>query len=196
MVRVTDKEFGPLDNAKVKIRVVGPLAMNDEEDASEDETGDDPAAEESSTENGEASKESLKKDGVLLDAEPSNEHPGIYSTVFVPKESGAYRLVAEVVDGEGEPLAPAEAGWVHAPIVDEFQSIGVNRGLLKKLAEATEGEVVQAEELNDFVSDLSSKPMPVMTAWTMPLWDSPIVFLIVLACLLGEWGLRRSKGLP
>ena len=104
--------------------------------------------------------------------------------------------MAEVVDGEGEPLAPAEAGWVHAPIVDEFQSIGVNRGLLKKLAEATEGEVVQAEELNDFVSDLSSKPMPVMTAWTMPLWDSPIVFLIVLACLLGEWGLRRSKGLP
>lgn len=196
VVRVTDKEFGPLDNAKVKIRVVGPLAMNDEEDASEDETGDEPAAEESSTENGEASKESLKKDGVLLDAEPSNEHPGIYSTVFVPKESGAYRLVAEVVDGEGEPLAPAEAGWVHAPIVDEFQSIGVNRGLLEKLAEATEGEVIQAEELNDFVSDLSSKPMPVMTAWTMPLWDSPIVFLIVLACLLGEWGLRRSKGLP
>jgi len=194
VVRVTDKEFGPLDNAKVKIRVVGPLAMNDEEDASKDET-EEAVAEENSTENGEATEESSKKD-VLLDAEPSNEHPGIYSTVFVPKESGAYQLVAEVVDGEGEPLAPAEAGWVHAPIVDEFQSIGVNRGLLEKLAEATEGEVVQAEELDDFVSDLSSKPMPVMTAWTMPLWDSPIVFLIVLACLLGEWGLRRSKGLP
>jgi uncharacterized membrane protein len=196
VVRVTDREFGRLDNAKVKIRVVGPLTMNSEKDSSEDETTEESSPEENATENGEPTEDVPKKRGVLLDAEPSNEHPGIYSTVFVPKKSGAYHLVAEVVDGDGESLAPAEAGWVHSPIVDEFQSIGVNPGLLEKLAEATNGEVVQAEELNDFVSNLSSKPMPVMTAWTMPLWDSPIVFLVVLACLLGEWGLRRSKGLP
>lgn len=196
VVRVTDREFGRLDNAKVKIRVVGPLTMNSEKDSSEDETTEESSPEENATENGEPTEDVPKKRGVLLDAEPSNEHPGIYSTVFVPKKSGAYHLVAEVVDGDGESLAPAEAGWVHSPIVDEFQSIGVNPVLLEKLAEATNGEVVQAEELNDFVSNLSSKPMPVMTAWTMPLWDSPIVFLVVLACLLGEWGLRRSKGLP
>jgi uncharacterized membrane protein len=190
VVRVTDEEFGPLDNAKVKIRVVGPLAMNDEEGSDETESAEEVASDDSETE------KDPKKEGVLLDAEPSNEHPGIYSTVFVPKESGAYRLVAEVIDAEGEELAPAEAGWVHAPVVDEFQSVGVNRGLLEKLARETKGEIVQAKDLDDFVSDLSSKPMPVMTAWTMPLWDSPFVFLIVLACLLGEWGLRRSKGLP
>ncbi|MDA0590471.1 MAG: glutamine amidotransferase [Planctomycetota bacterium] len=192
VVRVTDEEYGPLDNAKVKIRVVGPLAMKDEDNSETDET--DPAEEVASDDS--ASEKDPKKEGVLLDAEPSNEHPGMYSTVFVPKESGAYRFVAEVVDGDGEALAPAEAGWIHAPVVGEFQSIGVNRSLLEKLAKETGGEIVQAKDLDDFVSDLSSKPMPVMTAWTMPLWDSPFVFLVVMACLLGEWGLRRSKGLP
>jgi len=80
--------------------------------------------------------------------------------------------------------------------VEEFQSIGVNRPLLEMIARETQGEVVAATDLDEFVTRLSSRPMPVMTAWTMPLWDQPIVFLIVLGCLLGEWGLRRSKGLP
>jgi uncharacterized membrane protein len=196
VVKVTDEEFGPLDNAKVRIRVVGPIALKD--GAASEEPDAEPAKEAAEENAPEESpiEEKPKKDGVILDAEPSNEHPGVYSTVFVPKEAGAYRLVAEVVDGSGETLSEAEAGWVHAPVVDEFQSIGVNRALLEKLAKETNGEIVRAEDLDEFVSDLSSKPMPIMKAWTMPLWDQPIVFLIVLACLLGEWGLRRSKGLP
>jgi hypothetical protein len=27
-----------------------------------------------------------------------------------------------------------------------------------------------------------------------PLWHTPWLFLLALACFLGEWGLRRQKG--
>jgi len=80
--------------------------------------------------------------------------------------------------------------------VEEFQRPGINDALLTKLAEQTGGEMVDAEDLDDFVSKLQSKPMPVVEAWTMPLWDQPLVFLIVLCSLIGEWGLRRANGLP
>ncbi|MFP6763388.1 MAG: glutamine amidotransferase, partial [Planctomycetaceae bacterium] len=180
VVRVSDEEFAPLDNARVRIRVAGPVAQS-EAVAGETVTRGVTQAE---------------PEEVILDAEASVDRPGVYSTVFVPRMAGAYRLVAEVVDGNGEALNPAQAGWVHAPLVDEFQSIGMNLPLLEKVADETRGEIVEAEELDEFVNGLSSQPMPVMTAWTMPLWDLPIVFLIVLGCLLGEWGLRRSKGLP
>ena len=183
VVRVTDQEFGPLDNARVRVRVTGPIDLDDQSEAAE---GEDATQ----------GTDRAELEEVILDMESSVDQPGIYSTVFVPAEAGAYRLVSEVVDGNGEKLSPAQAGWVHAPLVEEFQSTGVDQSLLKMLAEKTRGEVVPARELDEFVSRLSSRPMPVMTAWTMPLWDQPIVFLIVLGCLLGEWGLRRSKGLP
>ncbi|MFT4556603.1 MAG: hypothetical protein ACI92S_001948, partial [Planctomycetaceae bacterium] len=103
---------------------------------------------------------------------------------------------AEATTGDGEKLTADIAGWIYEPAVQEFQRPGVNRELLSQLAEQTGGEIVQADNLDDFVSQLQSKPMPVMVASPEPLWDHPLVFLVVLSCLVGEWGLRRSKGLP
>jgi hypothetical protein len=135
-------------------------------------------------------------DDIVLNAEASLDEPGVYSAVFVPKEAGAWTVDAEAMTGEGQKLIADKAGWIYEPQVEEFQRPGTNLELLTKLAEQTGGEIVDADDLDDFVARLQSKPMPVVEAWTMPLWDQPLVFLVVLCCLVGEWGLRRSKGLP
>ena len=190
-VRVVDEEFLPLDNAQVQIRVSGPATLSKKADNVDDASESGQTVEDLEDSKGEASS-----DEVVLTAEASLEEPGVYSAVFVPKEAGAWTVEAEATTGDGKKLTADKAGWIYEPAVEEFQRLGVNDELLSKLAEQTKGEIVQADELDDFVSKLQSKPMPVVEAWTMPLWDQPLVFLIVLCCLVGEWGLRRSKGLP
>ena len=170
-VQVSDTEFNPLENARVAIRVEGPVRVG----------GDEKEKEESAQ--------------VVLTAEPSTEKPGLYSTVFIPREPGAWKLTATAVTMDGEELSPSVAGWVYEPLADEFRSTTTNRELLTALAEESGGRLIEAEDLDEFASELKSEPMPVMETWTMPLWDHPLVFLIVISCLAGEWGLRRTRGL-
>ena len=187
-VRVVDEEFQPLDNAQVQIRVSGPVTLAKHEVEKSDDSSAEPSTD--------SALQETVTDDVVLNAEASLDEPGVYTAVFVPKEAGAWAVEAEATTGDGEKLTADIAGWIYEPAVQEFQRPGVNRELLSKLAEQTGGEIVQADKLDDFVSQLQSKPMPVVEACTMPLCDQPLVFLIVLCCLVGEWGLRRWKGLP
>lgn len=199
-VRVTDDEFQPLENSQVLIKVNGPITSESFVRAAAADSADNEAEAGDGSEATGTQPDVALADGdeteIVLDAESSLDEPGVYSAVFVPKESGAWTFSAEAVTGDGDKLPAAESGWVYQPAVEEFQSAGINESLLVALAEQSGGEIIEADELDDFVAELQSRPQPVMEAWTMPLWDQPLVFLIVLCCLMGEWGLRRSKGLP
>ena len=201
-VRVTDKEFSPLDNARVEIVVRDAESPpreqveDSEESDIEEEVGIEVARAESSDGDEGVEKEPEAAPVLTLTAEASLEEAGVYSAVFVPQEPGTWTLTASALTSDSETLEADEAGVLFDPEVDEFREPGLNRDLLEQLAERTGGEVVEAERLDDFVSELQNRPAPVMTTWTMPLWDQPYVFLVVLGCLLGEWGLRRTKGLP
>lgn len=184
-VRVVDDEFQPLDNARVRVRVTGPVKLSEKNS----ESVGSPAS-------GSGNEESDAADGIVLNAETSLNEPGVYSAVFVPKEAGAWTIDADAVSSDGKKLSADRAGWVYEPEVQEFQQTGINDELLMGLAELTDGAVVPAADLDRFVTNLQSKPMPIVEAWTMPLWNQPLVFLIILSCLIGEWGLRRSRGLP
>ena len=64
------------------------------------------------------------------------------------------------------------------------------------LAERTGGEVVASHELDQFVADLPNRRAEITEPYINPLWHQPWIFLLAIACLVGEWGLRRWKGLP
>ena len=78
---------------------------------------------------------------------------------------------------------------------DEFARLEPDREYLKSIASKTGGEVVDGESLPAFVASLSSRSAPITEPWTSPLWHQPLYFLVAIACLLGEWGLRRVNGL-
>ena len=52
------------------------------------------------------------------------------------------------------------------------------------------------DALEEFVTSLPDRKIPITEPWIYPLWQTPILFLMAVACLVGEWGLRRWKGLP
>jgi hypothetical protein len=133
---------------------------------------------------------------LLLDAEPSRREAGLYEANFVPHGSGAFRATAKVVDGAGTDLGEVETGWTANPAADEFRRLTPDRDALKQLAMKTGGETVELSELDSFAAGLAARPAPETVQTLFPLWHTPAIFALAIACLAGEWGLRRWKGLP
>jgi hypothetical protein len=132
---------------------------------------------------------------LTLDAEPDGREAGTYSATYVPRQAGAYRLVATATAPDGSAVGTREAGWASQPAADEFARLEPDRDYLKALAAKTGGEVVDGEFLDSFVTRLASKDAPITEPWTAPLWHHPLYFLVALACLAAEWGVRRVNGL-
>ena len=134
-------------------------------------------------------------DPITLHAETSAEEPGLYTASYVPRESGGYRVDASVAGESGAALGTAAAGWTTDLAAAEFRTLTPNRALMENLARQTGGEVLTAERLDAFTRELPAKRAPVTENWTQPLWHTPTMLLFALGCFVGEWGIRRWKGL-
>ncbi|HEV3342299.1 MAG TPA: glutamine amidotransferase [Pirellulales bacterium] len=133
---------------------------------------------------------------IELTAESSEHAAGQYETSFASRTAGAYRATVVARAEDASEVGQREAGWTVEPAADELRQLKPNRELLARLAQATGGEVIAADGLDHFVGSLPNRKIPVTEAWTYPLWHQWPVFLFAIACLVGEWGLRRWNGLP
>jgi hypothetical protein len=134
-------------------------------------------------------------DTLTLDAEPDGREAGSYAATYVPRNPGAYKVVATATAPDGSAVGEKEAAWVAQPAADEFARLEPDRELLRTIASKTGGEVVDSARLGSFVASLSTRSAPITEPWISPLWHQPFYFLIAVACLTAEWGLRRVNGL-
>ena len=132
---------------------------------------------------------------LMLTAEASAGEPGLYETTYIPRENGGYRVEAAVRNDAGTLAGTASAGWTSDLAAAEFRDLKPNRALMEQLARQTGGEVLAPEDLAAFARRLPTERAPVTETWTHPLWHTPWMMLFAFACLVGEWGLRRWKGL-
>jgi hypothetical protein len=133
---------------------------------------------------------------IELAAESSERTPGQYEAAFAPRESGMYRAVVAAKAADGSEVGRRETGWSVEPQTEELKTLTVNRTVLGEIAAATGGELVSADDLDDFVSSLPNRKIPIVETWTYPLWHQWPVFFAAIGCLIGEWALRRWKGMP
>jgi hypothetical protein len=133
-------------------------------------------------------------------AAPVPTESGVFEATYVPRRSGGYRAKTAVRDAAGSLLGEAHTGWAVDLEAREFQSVRANRPLLERLARQTGGRMVEPGELDTFARALPRRDAPITETWVQPLWDLPGIlpaaFLFALACLVGEWALRRWKGMP
>lgn len=133
---------------------------------------------------------------IELNAESSDKSAGQYAALFAPRLPGAYRAKITVAAPDGSEVGQREIGWTAEPQTEEFRTLAVNRPLLDQIAQQSGGEVIDVSKLDQFVSNLPNRKIPIVETWTYPLWHQSSVFLVAMTCLIGEWGLRRWKGLP
>jgi hypothetical protein len=133
---------------------------------------------------------------IELSADPVSEASGEYQTAYVPRLPGGYRASIQVTAADGSHVGSCDTGWTAEPAAEEFSQLRPNRRWLNELAAQTGGQVIEPAQLNRLVADLPNRKVPIAEPTVDPLWHRPTMFLIALACLLGEWTLRRRNGLP
>lgn len=133
---------------------------------------------------------------IVQPAEPSLKEAGLYESTFASRMPGSYRAAVEVTDGDGKPLGKSETGWVSDPSAQEFERVVPDIELMERLAKQTGGQVIPIANLESFVRSLPTREAPLSETYTTPLWHQPWVLAVIVACLCGEWALRRWKGLP
>lgn len=132
---------------------------------------------------------------VELSATPSDTEAGVFEVTFVPGGTGPTVVSARAVDSSDKEVGTAEDGWAPNAAADEFKRLEPNRALLESIANATGGEVLKANDLEQFAARLPSMEAPETRTWSRSLWHTPPVFLLVLGCFAGEWILRRRSGM-
>ncbi len=133
---------------------------------------------------------------MTLVAEPGDTEAGLYQARFVPAQSGAYRAHVTVTAADGSEVGTRETGWTADPTQTEYASLQPRRELMQQLASQTGGELLAPADLASFVADLPNRRNVITQPWTFPFWHQWWVFALTVFCLIGEWGLRRWKGLP
>ena len=131
-----------------------------------------------------------------LTAEPDDRRAGAYVATFLPPVSGAYRARVAATAADGGEVGARDVGWVAEPDAEEFLRLSPNVALLQRIADQSGGQLVRSDRLEPFVDSLSRRKIPIVEDWVYPLWHQWTVFAFAVACLVGEWGLRRWRGLP
>jgi len=129
-----------------------------------------------------------------IGGDPSLEEAGVFTATHFAGEAGGYKLQGVARDGEGAEIGTVETGWALNPAAEEFETLGPRREILDRIAEATGGEVLTLDEVGRLPGLLADLDAPVLETRQRPLWHAPWFFALALACFLGEWGLRRWKG--
>jgi hypothetical protein len=135
-------------------------------------------------------------DAFKVTATADFDSPGQYAASHWAIERGGYFVTARVTAEDGSEIGSAQAGWTTDPAAAEFRELAINREFLQRIADATGGELIEADALDDFVTSLPSRKVPVTQTWVYPIWHRPWVMFVAILCLCGEWGLRRWKGMP
>ncbi len=133
---------------------------------------------------------------IELKGEPAASEPGLYVANFVSSEPGAYRAIVQADADDGSDIEQRESGWVSEPETEEFRSLEPNRAFLEQLAQRSGGEVIELDRLDGFVTSLEHREVPITETRSLPWWHRWTIFGLAISLLVGEWGIRRWKGLP
>ena len=119
---------------------------------------------------------------------------GEYRGTFSATEDGRH----EVYVGARRAGSEFGSGVTHFEVGDvaaEFYGAEMQTDVLEQVAQETGGHFYTPETVATLPEDVSFTESGTSVFEERDLWDMPIVFLVLIACLGAEWTFRRYKGL-
>ena len=121
---------------------------------------------------------------------------GVYQCRYVPADEGNYGVSVRV---QGWDLPPAETAFeVSEPFV-EFSSAGLKEETLRGMARTTGGRYWRPDEAGALADAVARQARSVTETTVKPvdreIWDTPLLFALLVAAMAAEWFVRRRTGL-
>ncbi len=139
------------------------------------------------------------------------EGDGEYEGRFVPPAAGLYRVAVDAIasGAGGGPVGEASAttglagdsirgvGWFRAG-AEQREAFGAGRrtDLLRRIADETGGRFYTADEAQGLAEDIRYTESGDTLVERRPLWDMPILLVLLAILLTAEWSYRRYRELP
>ncbi len=128
-----------------------------------------------------------------VDLSPVPEAPGSFQADWTAQRPGPYLAQVTATQGSDD-LGQDVVSFERVDGVAENFHTSQNRDLLEKLASDTGGRYWKQAEVNRLPNEIAYSEAGIAVHDTKELWNMPIVFLLLLSLLGGEWLLRRKWG--
>ncbi len=128
--------------------------------------------------------------------QPDLADPGRYSGGVDLSDEGIHQIVVEAVRADGTKLGESSTNILVRPSREEFRGAGLKRSALQRLAMATGGSYFEPDDAGELADRIRSRRTSRSILEAMPLWDMPLLYLMLLLLFIGEWTFRRSRGMP
>ena len=122
---------------------------------------------------------------------PDPQTPGLYFGTLPAGEQGEYTVGPQA--HEAEISSSVEFSVANDSLEDRDTS--AKPELAQKIANASGGQVVAPVELPGFIDALPSQPMQRVVSREIELWDTPLLYLLLVLFAGLEWYLRRRESL-
>jgi hypothetical protein len=120
---------------------------------------------------------------------------GRFTARVGPLPAGDYELRLSEAGTAGAAGAVSLPLHVTAGYETELADVSGDRSLLSRLAESTGGELVPLEQVGRLAGRLHDRAAHRSSYVEERLWDSPYLFVLVVACFAAEWAARKRLGL-
>jgi uncharacterized membrane protein len=129
-----------------------------------------------------------------LPLEWSVDRDGEYQARLTPSEEGLYEIRVEA--RRGDSVMSSEPTYVQAGELNtEFIGAGMRGSVLRRIADETGGRYYTPATVSALPKDIVYSQSGTTVVERKDLWDMPVVFLLLLGLVAGEWGYRRARGL-
>jgi uncharacterized membrane protein len=122
------------------------------------------------------------------------EEDGEYGAVFTPEESGRHEIRVTATRDSQE-LGSAVMHVRVSAGDNEYFDAAMRAPLLQRIAEDTGGAFFTQDNAASLPEAISYSGRGVTVVEERELWDMPVLLLLLLGLMGGEWAYRRSKGL-
>ncbi len=121
----------------------------------------------------------------------SADRPGVYGATVPAEEAGPWGVRVALPEGKaGSGALTRERWWMRDALGGERFATRLDSGFLEAIADATGGSFRHIDNIDGLESALVLANAAERHERTLPLWNMPALFLLLLALKLGEWLLR------
>jgi hypothetical protein len=117
--------------------------------------------------------------------------PGIYEAEWLPQRPGRYR--ASIRPTGGTTRVSTQFAVEESQL--EYESPEQNRALLKQVAAISGGAYVQPDEVAKLPERIRDRSTVTRSRVEHELWDTPLPLALFTLFIVGEWVLRKRRGL-